>query len=73
LESVLEENSVDEPPDGDGEAALVEGHERDHEPFGRARHGSSPGTFHSTVAVSRGSWPASTGQSSCSRDTLESV
>jgi hypothetical protein len=39
LEPVLEENSANEPPGGDGEAALVEGHERDHKPLGRARHG----------------------------------
>jgi hypothetical protein len=38
LEPILEENSADEPPSGDEEAALVEGHERDHEPLG-ARHG----------------------------------
>jgi hypothetical protein len=34
---------------------------------------SSPGTFHSMVAVSGGSWPASMRRSSCSRDTLERV
>jgi hypothetical protein len=39
LEPVLEENSADEPLGRDGEAVLVEGHERDHEPLGRARHG----------------------------------
>jgi hypothetical protein len=38
LEPVLEENSTDESPGGDREAALMEGHERDHKPFGRARH-----------------------------------
>jgi hypothetical protein len=27
---------VDEPPSGDGEAVLVEGHERHHEPHGGA-------------------------------------
>jgi hypothetical protein len=36
LEAVLEEDSTNEPPGGDGEAALVEGHERDHEPLGGA-------------------------------------
>jgi hypothetical protein len=39
LEAVLEEASMDESPGGDREAALVEGHERDHEPLGRAWHG----------------------------------
>jgi hypothetical protein len=39
LKAVLEEDSTNEPPGGDGEAALVEGHERDHIPPGRARHG----------------------------------
>jgi hypothetical protein len=39
LEVVLEEDSPDESPGGDGEAALVEGHERDHEPLWRVRHG----------------------------------
>jgi hypothetical protein len=34
---------------------------------------SSPGTLHSTVAVSGGSWPASTRRRSYSRDTLECV
>jgi hypothetical protein len=38
LKPVLEEDSTDEPPGGDGEAALVESHERHHEPLG-ARHG----------------------------------
>jgi hypothetical protein len=38
MESVLEENSADELRTGDGEATLVEGHERDHEPLGRVRH-----------------------------------
>jgi hypothetical protein len=38
LEPVLEEDAADEPPSGNREAALVEGHERDHEPLG-ARHG----------------------------------
>jgi hypothetical protein len=39
LEAVLEEDPTDESPGGDGEAALVEGHERDHESLGRAWHG----------------------------------
>jgi hypothetical protein len=39
LEPILEEDSPDESPGRDGEIALVEGHERDHEPLGRARHG----------------------------------
>jgi hypothetical protein len=39
VEAVLEEDSTNEAPGGDGEAALVEGHERDHIPPGRARHG----------------------------------
>jgi hypothetical protein len=38
MESVLEENSADELRTGDGEATLVEGHERDHEPLGRAQY-----------------------------------
>jgi hypothetical protein len=43
LVAVLEEDSMDESPGGDGEAALVEGHERDHESFGRAWHRLVPG------------------------------
>jgi hypothetical protein len=39
LEAILEEDSTDEPPGRDGEAALVESHERNHEPFGRVQHG----------------------------------
>jgi hypothetical protein len=39
LEVVLEKDSTDEPPGRDGEAALMEGHERDHETLGRARPG----------------------------------
>jgi hypothetical protein len=38
LEAALEEDSVGEPPSGDVEVVLVEGHERDHEPLMRARH-----------------------------------
>jgi hypothetical protein len=34
LKPVLEEDSADEPSGGDGEAALVEGHERHHKPLG---------------------------------------
>jgi hypothetical protein len=34
LEPILEEDAADEPPGGNGEATLVEGHERDHEPLG---------------------------------------
>jgi hypothetical protein len=45
LEPILEEDTTDEPSGGNGEAALVEGHERDHEPLGGAaqtrRWGSS--------------------------------
>jgi hypothetical protein len=55
LEPILEENATDEPFGGDGEAALVEGHERHHEPLGGRDTDSSPKTLHSTVAVSRGS------------------
>jgi hypothetical protein len=44
LEPILEENSTDEPPDGDGEAALMQGHERDHKPLG-ARHGLVAGNL----------------------------
>jgi hypothetical protein len=43
LEALLEEDSTDESFGGDGEAALVEGHERDHESLVRARHGLIPG------------------------------
>jgi hypothetical protein len=39
LKPVLDQNSAGEPPGGDGEAALMEGHKRDHEPFGRVWHG----------------------------------
>jgi hypothetical protein len=38
LEAILEEDPPDEPLGGDGEAALVEGHERDHVPRGRTQH-----------------------------------
>jgi hypothetical protein len=56
LKPVLEEDSADEPPDGDREAALMESHERHNEPFGGARDtDSSLGTLHSTVVVSGGS------------------
>jgi hypothetical protein len=41
-------------------------------PWGRDTD-SSPGTFHSTVAVSGGSCPASTRRRSYSRETLERV
>jgi hypothetical protein len=36
LEPVLEEDDADELSGGNGEAALVEGHERDREPLGGA-------------------------------------
>jgi hypothetical protein len=39
LEAILKEDSTNESPGGYEEAELVEGHERDHEPLGRARHG----------------------------------
>jgi hypothetical protein len=39
LQPVHEQHSSDEPAGGDGEAALVEGHERHHIPTGRAWHG----------------------------------
>jgi hypothetical protein len=41
LKPVPEQHPADEPPGGDGDAALVEGHERHHEPLGgaaRTRH-----------------------------------
>jgi hypothetical protein len=38
LEPVLVENSPDESPSGDGEAALMECHERDDLPSRQARH-----------------------------------
>jgi hypothetical protein len=38
LEAVLKKDSLDELPSGDGEAALVEGHEREHIPPRQARH-----------------------------------
>jgi hypothetical protein len=34
LMPILEQHPADEPPDRDGEAALVLGHERHHEPLG---------------------------------------
>jgi hypothetical protein len=43
---------MDESPGGDGEAALVEGHERDHESLGGHGTELSPGTFRSMAAVS---------------------
>jgi hypothetical protein len=73
LEAVLVEDPPDEPPGGDGEAAPVEGHERDHTAPGGRDTNSSPGTFHSTAAVSGGSCPASTRRCSWSRDTLDRV
>jgi hypothetical protein len=42
-------------------------------PVGGRDTDSSPGTFHSTAAVSGGSCPASTRWSSWSRDTLDRV
>jgi hypothetical protein len=51
----------------------VEGHERDHTAPGGRDTNSSPGTFHSTAAVSGGSCPASTRRCSWSRDTLDRV
>jgi hypothetical protein len=60
LEALVEENSANEPLGGDAEAALVEGHERNHKPLGGHDTESSPGTFHSTASESGGSWPAST-------------
>jgi hypothetical protein len=39
LQLVREQHSSDESAGGDGEAALVEGHERHHVPPGRAWHG----------------------------------
>jgi hypothetical protein len=74
LEPILEQHPADEPSGRDGEAALMEGHEEHHEPLGGGRGiDSSPGTFDSTVAVSGGSWPASTRRRSCSREMLERV
>jgi hypothetical protein len=60
LKPVLEEDSADESPGGDGEAALVESHERHHELLRGCGTDSLPGTLHSKAAVSGGSWPAST-------------
>jgi hypothetical protein len=39
LQPVREQHAADKPASGDGEAALVEGHERHHVPAGRAWHG----------------------------------
>jgi hypothetical protein len=39
LQPVHKQHSSDEPDSGDGEAALMEGHERHHVPPGRAWHG----------------------------------
>jgi hypothetical protein len=39
LKRVLEEDSADESPSGDGEAAFMEGHEQHNEPLRGARHG----------------------------------
>jgi hypothetical protein len=52
LEPVLEEDTADEPTVGDGDAALVEGHERHHESLQGRGTNSSSGTFHSTAVVS---------------------
>jgi hypothetical protein len=43
LQPILEQHPADEPTGEDGEAALVEGHERHHEPFRGARHRLVPG------------------------------
>jgi hypothetical protein len=43
LDPVLEVDRSDEPPCGDGEDALVEGHKQDDIPPGWARHGLLPG------------------------------
>jgi hypothetical protein len=42
-------------------------------PLGGRGTDSSPGTFHSTAAVSGGSCPASTRRISCSRDALDRI
>jgi hypothetical protein len=39
LQPVREQHPTDKPADGDGEAALVEGHEQHHVPAGREWHG----------------------------------
>jgi hypothetical protein len=51
----------------------MEGHKRDDEPLGERGTDSSPRTFHSTAAVSGGSWPALMRRRSCSRDTSEHI
>jgi hypothetical protein len=71
LKPVLKEDRPDEPPSGDGEAALVEHHERDNVPLGGRNTDSSPGTFHSMVSVSGGSCPMAIRRCSIMRDMLE--
>jgi hypothetical protein len=46
LEPVIEQHLADEPIGGDGEAVLVEGHERHHKPLGVAArtHRRGPST-----------------------------
>jgi hypothetical protein len=69
LEPVFQEDSLDEPPGGDGEAALME----TTYPLGGRGTDSFPGTFHSTAPVRGGSYPASTRQRNIERDTLDHV
>jgi hypothetical protein len=59
LQPVREHHSLDEPTSGDGEAALVEGHERHRVPIGRAWHGLAGGDDPLMASVRGGSWPAS--------------
>jgi hypothetical protein len=73
LQPVREQHPVNEPAGRDGEAALVEGHERHQYPVGGRDTDSSAGTIHLTASVRGRSWPTSTRWRSCSWETLELV
>jgi hypothetical protein len=71
MQPIREQHLADKPAGGDGEAALVEGHERHHVSLVGRGTDSSVGTIHSTTSVRGGSWPASTRRRNCSQETLE--
>jgi hypothetical protein len=60
LQPVREQQPANESTGGDGEAALVEGHERHHVPAGRAWHGLVSGDDPFDDLSKGGSYPTST-------------